>query len=262
MFYKERFLMKLIPKLMLIAASCWAMCAQAQTGCHFVSGGYVCPPSNQPSPLIIPDTAIPRCGAVACFTLRSNPQVPVSLPALATPNWGVTTAQAQSLMPGTVYLNFMNNPSIDAAVTSMGDVEIARLSTELARNDTMGYTYSIMVYAGEKLSAANLHRLQAAVGPTVFAPALASMPAATLASYNATAMYAPIPLGVYWTALNPSLATGAPGAGDAYLYDLLLNEKTASAGETTTVALSHVSRYVNARIKNTVLGKLCTGVTK
>jgi len=102
------------------------------------------------------------------------------------PQLGVTTAQAQSLMPGTVYLNFMNNPSIDAAVTSMGDVEIARLSTELARNDTMGYTYSIMVYAGEKLSAANLHRLQAAVGPTVFAPALASMPAATLASYNAT----------------------------------------------------------------------------
>jgi hypothetical protein len=255
--------MKLLPKLILISAGCWATSAHAQVGCHFVAGGYVCPQQSG-SAIIVPTSAIPLCNGVACYKMVSNPKIPINLPAAATPNWGVTVAQAQSFMPSTVYLNFLNNPNIDLAVTSLGDVELARLSTELARNDVSGYTYSIMMYAAEKLSAANLHRLQAAFGPTVFATALAYMPAATRAAYNASAAYAPIPLGVYWNSLNPSLAASAPSPGDAYLYDLLLDEKTASAGETTTVAVTHVSRYVNARIKVAplvVIGLVIAGIS-
>jgi hypothetical protein len=124
------------------------------------------------------------------------------------------------------------------------------LSTELAAHDVSNYTYSILAYAAEKLSAANLHRLEAVFGHPLFDTAFSFMPAATASQYNAMAPYPAIPLSANWATLNPSLAASAPHDGDLYLYDLLLNEKTASAGETTTVALAHVSRYANARIKN------------
>lgn len=78
------------------------------------------------------------------------------------------------------------------------------------------------------------------------------MSASTLAAYNAAAVYAPIPLGVYWNSLNPTLAAAAPDIGDAWAYDLLLDDMTASAGETDTVGVTHVSQYANVRIKGTI----------
>jgi hypothetical protein len=247
--------MKLLSKLILISVCSLAASAQAvvcQVAGRGVSPDLNCGPSGA-NGYIIPPADIPMCGATACFSLTVLPNVVISLPAKATPAWGVTPAQVQQLLPYNLLLNFEDNPNLDAAITSMGDVELARLSTELARNDVSGYTYSIMAYAGERLSAANLHRLQAAVGPAVFATALAYMPAATLSAYNASAMYAPIPLGVYWGALNPSQAATVPNDGDLYLYDILLDDKTASAGETSSLALANVSQYVNARVKNAVI---------
>jgi hypothetical protein len=237
--------LKCLSKSVLIGVCCWATSASAL--CRLAPCGSPAPPT------IIPASAIPLCGTHPCYNLTVQPSVPVSLPAKATPGWGSTPAQVQSLFAQNIYLNFQNNGSLDAAFTSMGDVEIARFSTELARNDASGYTYGIMEWAAARLSAANLHRLQAALDPSVFAIALAYMPAATLTQYNATAMYPTIPLSTYWNTLNPSAAAALPSSGDLWVYDLLLDEKTSSAGEATTVAIANVSRYANARVKNIVI---------
>jgi hypothetical protein len=253
--------MKLLPILILIFVCCWGVNVHAsglpipcQVAGPIRAGAspMVKGPCGGPAK-IIPAADIPACGASPCYGLTVNPSTVISLPATATPTWGVTMAQVQQLFPSNILLNFEQNPNLNAAITATGDVELARLSTELARNDVSGYTQSIMMYAGQKLSAANLRRLQAVFSPTVFATAVAYMPAATLAQHNAIPVYAPIPLGVYWDSLNPSLLAGAPGNGDLYLHDLLLVDKTAGAGETTTLALAHVSRYVNARVKNAVV---------
>jgi hypothetical protein len=257
--------MKLLPQLILIGAGV-ALLGFLPKAAHAVScqvapkGGFggvtpelnCGPPPGAGSQFIIPAADIPMCGSTPCYSLTVLPSTAISLPATATPAWGTTVAQVQQLMPYNIMLNFEENPNIDAAITATGDVELARLSTELARNDTSDYTLSIMAYAGEKLSAANL-RLQAAFGPTWLATAISWMPAATLSQYNALPVYAPIPLSGYWAALNPSQAATFPNDGALYLYDLLLDEKTASAGETTTVAGAAVSRYVSVRIKNAVV---------
>jgi hypothetical protein len=256
--------MQMLPRLILISAgvvllgflprAAHAVECQVQTK-GGLGGGVTpalnCGPSGA-NGYIIPAADIPMCGATPCYSLAVLPNVVISLPAKATPAWGNTPAQVQQLLPYNILLNFEDNPNIDAAVASMGDLELARLSTELASNDVSDYTYSIMAFAGEKLSAANLRRLQAAVGPTVFATAIAYMSATTLAQYNATAVYAPIVLGVYWNSLNPTLAASVPSIGAAWEYDLLLNDMTASAGETDTLGAAHVSQYANARIKGTI----------
>jgi hypothetical protein len=184
-----------------------------------------------------------------CFYLVNKPSVPIALPAGAAPAWGTTEAQVQALFPYNMLVNFSENPNLDAMVSGMDDVMIARLSTELAANDVSDYTYSIMAYAGERLSAANLHRLAAAFGPQVFATALAYMPAGTLAAYNAAPSPAPSLLSEYWAQLNPAAAPSAPSIGARYLYDLFLNAYTAGAGGPPAQALAAASRYVNAQIK-------------
>lgn len=263
--------MKLLPQLILISAGV-ALLGFLPTAAHAVScqaapkGGFggvtpdlTCGPSGA-NGYIFPPADIPMCGATPCYALTVLPNAVISLPAKATPAWGTTIAQVQQLLPYNMLLDFEENVNIDAAVTSMGDTELARFSTELASNDVSDYTYSIMAYAGERLSAANLRRLQAAVGPTVFATAIAYMSPSTLAAYNTAAVYAPIPLGVYWNSLNPTLAAQMPNGGDLYVYDVLLDEKLSSAGETSTVALANVSRYINLRVKNIAVVALIVAI--
>jgi hypothetical protein len=148
---------------------------------------------------------------VPCYSLKYLNSAPVSLPAKSTPRWGQTKAQVGQFFAYNILLNFETNANLDSMVTGMDNFMIARLSTELAANDVSGYTYSIMMYAGEKLSAANLHRVQAAFGPTEFAIAFKYAPAAIQAQYNATAMVEPLPLSEYWQILGQG--TGGAGAG-------------------------------------------------
>jgi hypothetical protein len=194
-----------------------------------------------------------------CFYLHNKPGAPISLPAAAAPAWGTSPAQVQALFPYNMLLNFAENPNLDAMVSGMDNLMIARLSTELAAHDVAGYSYSVMAYAGERLSAANLHRIAAAFGPGLFSTAVAYMPAATLAAYNASAATPPLFLSAYWSALNPAAAAASPATGDLWLYDLLLDEYTAGAGGSTTAALGAVSRYVNAKINNVILVAISLG---
>jgi hypothetical protein len=192
---------------------------------------------------------------VPCFYLVQKPGVPISLPAAAVPDWGTTPAQILALYPYNQLLNFARNQNLDAMVTSMDNSMIAHLSTLLAAHDVSNYTYSIMAYAGERLSAANLHRLEAAFGPALFATALAYSPASTRAAYNATPMIAPLLLSAYWAQSNPA----APPIGDAWAYALLLNEVTASAGESSMSAFAAVARYVQEKINNVALVGISLG---
>jgi hypothetical protein len=197
-----------------------------------------------------------------CFILApSRPGVLISLPASATPQLGQTEAEALSLFPYNTYLQAATNPNFDAMFSGMDPVMMARLSTLLAATDVSNYTYSIMAYAGMRLSAVNLRRLQSAFGPAVFATAIAYMPAATLSAYNATPAIPPLGLSEYWNQLNPALAASEPVIGDAWAYALFLDAFIAGSGGSKTAALATANRYANARIHNAMLVALSLAAT-
>jgi hypothetical protein len=199
---------------------------------------------------------IPMCefagGYVPCIdlTLKIKSTTIVTLPAKATPNWGRTEAQVQSLFAYNILLHFETNPNLNAMFTGMDQFMLARLSTELAKHDASDYTYSIMAYAGEKLSGANLRRLAAAFGPYDTSIALAYASAATRTAYNASPVVAALPLSQYWWSLGKG--AGITDSGDMYLYDLMLDSYTVGAGGPFNPAMQDASRYANRVIKQSM----------
>jgi len=174
----------------------------------------------------------------------------VSLPGKPTPAWGRTIAEIPTLFAHTILVNFETNKSLNAMITGMDNVMLARLSTELKAHDTQGDTPLILEYAARQLSAANLHRLEAAFGPSLVGSALAYAPAAVQASYADTPNIAPLFLSAYWWALGN---TSTDNSGQLYLYDIFLDSYTASAGGPPVNALKDTSRYMNVVVKNSVV---------
>lgn len=199
--------------------------------------------------------------ALLCSLLMSMPlqaqtltylgTAPVAIPGEVPPNYGTTPAEVGTLFESTILANFENSPNLDAMVSGMDDMMLARLSTELvAHQHPSAYgdytTYVLVDIMMNRLSAANLHRMAAVFGPNYFwgmqwlYPARPDM----VAAYNALPAPVPYPLGQWWVSQGNAL----PIFGDLYLYDLFLDYYTASAGGDPAVAAQQMARYVRRKI--------------
>jgi hypothetical protein len=193
-----------------------------QTGCHFVSGGWVCPPPTSPQ----------TKGPVAI-----SAPVPTNTSA-----WGATPATIQANFAHNIYLNVSANPSLDASIKSMDNLMLARLSTELAANDPSGYTPSILAVAAAQVSAATLVRMRSAFGPSVDTAVAANAPGAVKSAYFATPQAAALTISQNSYSLGQARM---PEGGAMYGFDVLLLAATQAGNTSNATALATTLRYLH-----------------
>jgi hypothetical protein len=282
--------MKLLPKLILISACCWAVSANAL--CRVAPcglGGGPPPPPPPPatwyatcSSLIAAGLPCQKTGtgkilkivryapgaAVAGVTPAFNPG------AYNPAGWGTTAAEIYTNFPAIIMANFQNNPGVAGMMANMGSFTLSRLSDELAKHDTSGgvYTRNILQAAVTRgVGVPDLYRLEAAFGPNAVLsltfpppsePNSLHGPVDVRGSLVAMGTPAPIVGSAYWEATTGQVAT-YPDAGITWPYDLYLDAFTAqgmpqstSLGpvDPITAALSQTNRYVQAHVKDDVLG--------
>lgn len=193
-------------------------------------------------------TATPPQVACCAYHYQYAGSTRITLPARATPNWGTTVAEVQSRFAYTVYLNFLRSPNLDAMISGMDPMMLARLSTELAANDTAGYTQAILNLAAQRVSALNLHRLASAFGPTRITMALTTEPA-MVRSYLSSPTLPPTPFSTYWW--QSGLGAGVTDApGQTVLYDLFLNSYTGGTGGASAPSLKAAAQYYTRVVRD------------
>lgn len=180
----------------------------------------------------------------------------VAIPGEVPPNYGSTPAEVGTLFESTILANFENNPNLDAMVSGMDDLMLARLSTELAAHtQPSAYgdftTYILADIMMNRLSAANLHRMAAVFGPSYFWGMQWLYPPRPdlVAAYNALPAPVPARLGQWWVSLGHFF----PSVGDSYLYDVFLEYYTAGPGGDRAVAAEQMARYVRRKINGGAL---------
>jgi hypothetical protein len=134
----------------------------------------------------------------------------------------------------------------------MTNMMLARLTTLLAAHDAVGYTPTILAYAAEKGTAANLQRLASAFGTAKIATALPYATATVQSAYKKLPVLAALPYSENWWALG--LGKGVTDSpGDLYLWAVFLDSYTAGAGGSAVPSLAETSRYMTYRVKNVVI---------
>jgi hypothetical protein len=215
------------------------------------SAALALPPGSQPGCLVVPwnPTLCPYAGS---YALVRQGQTRVSLAGKAAPNWGTSIATIPIAFGPAILANFRTNANLNAMVSGMDNMMLARLSTELHLHAS-SLTPTILAYAAQKLTGANLRRLEAVFGADAMAYPIGEFaPAATLKAYGALPVPAPFPLSeAWWQAGKGAGVTDSPG--DLYLWDLFLASYTAGAGGSINPAINDASRYMNMRIKENVV---------
>jgi hypothetical protein len=211
------------------------------------SAAVALPPGSQPGCLVVPWNPN-LCPYAGSYGLLREGQTRVSLGAKAAPNWGTSLATIPTAFGPAIEANFKNNPNLNAMVTGMDNMMLARLSTELHLH-AASLTPTILAYAAQKLNGANLRRLEAVFGADAMAYPIGEFaPEATLTAYGALPVPAPFPLSeAWWQAGKGAGVTDSPG--DLYLWDLVLDSYTAGAGGAINPAIADTSRYMGMRIK-------------
>jgi hypothetical protein len=140
--------------------------------------------------------------------------------------------------------NFTTNPHLDAMFTAMTPDMLARLSTEMHQTDPgNSWTPRLLEVSMQKLSAANLRRLQGAFGSLKAYTAYAS--AATLDALARIPVAAPLPTSAYWYA---SKGNAAPVYSSGWLYELFLDQYTSTL-EAADLSLRKSMVYAQWRMK-------------
>jgi hypothetical protein len=168
-------------------------------------------------------------------------QVPVTQPPAA-PSYGKTKALVHSQFPAVQVYNFTNNPYIDATVTGLSDVYLARLTRQYYI-ETNGAVAPLMAVAAKKLSAANLLRFKASMGQAATDAAVNAYSSPTVkAGYFGGTTRAAIPRSeAMYLSMGINGVTPAPNL-DMTLYEVFLDYLT--AGETTAAsALASTAAY-------------------
>jgi hypothetical protein len=201
-------------------------------------------------PVINPNTCSPAviCQAVKNGWLSDETayQIKVPMSSLWAPiSYGTAKATVHSQFPKVMVYNFTNNANIDATVTAMDDVYLARLSRQYYI-ETNGAITPLMTIAAKRLSAANLLRFKSTMGQAATDAAVnASASAAVKSAYfsgtakavvrRSEAMY--LSMGITSVAASPNL--------DMTLYEIFLDYFT--AGETSAAAaLAMTAQYSSA----------------
>jgi hypothetical protein len=170
---------------------------------------------------------------------RGTPKPGAPIPTFPNTPWGTTTASIEANFAYNIMLDAEHNANLNTAITTIGPVMLARLSTEMARLDAGGYTHWFLAYAVGKVSAANMQRLHTAFGDTAMNAVVAYMPAAVRAAYVAVA---PLPYSQMQIITKGGFAIPvAKNAG--YAYDLLLLQHL-SAGDPVAVSLHKTTVYI------------------
>jgi hypothetical protein len=169
------------------------------------------------------------------------------LPA-STQNWGTTAVAIQSNFAANLYANFEANPALDAMFANMDSGMLARMSTELAANDTAGYTPYILARAATQLSAANLSKLRSAFGPTLVNAAIAYAPAAVQSAYNSTPAAAAVPISEYYYSLGYARLVELDPADGMFGTDVWLLAYTSQGygnlAQSTALAVRYLQTHV------------------
>jgi hypothetical protein len=213
-------------------------------GCGGGGGGGVNPVPPPVTPPPSPPVTPPPAGSpaqpdvVSQMAAMGYPtgyvQTTSSLPAVANYGWGTTPAQWKANLAQVVYYNFYYNPNLDLMFTNMPDVALARLSTELAFNDTGGWTYYILQIAAERLGVANCKRLIRAFG--IFGAQGTQqvwpyIPAAVSGSCLNTSLGAAIGASHYWASQGQGTVGQTDPAYDVYLDVITQGNGDPSAAE-------------------------------
>jgi hypothetical protein len=183
----------------------------------------------------------------------------VSLPSVKPLAWGTTATQIQQDFALNILYEFETNPNLNALLTNIQPIMLARLSTELKALDSAGHTFWVIVSAAEKVSAANLRLLQSVFGPGPLGWALPYAPPAVQAAYNSLPVRAPLPYSRYAIELG---GTALPSVGSMHPYDIFLLQYFC-ANDIPIVALHKAALYAQVRLKEfwTVLGRILIIVT-
>jgi hypothetical protein len=225
--------MKLLPKLILVSACCWAASAQAQQ-CKITPGGLSCPPGSPG------DKWIGHLGALM-QSLQLRLALPAPLP--GSPSFGTTKAAVHTQFAAVILYNFQNNTSLNGQISQMAQIELARLSRQYYI-ESNGNMAPLLAVAAQKLTAANLILIAAAFGQAnVDAAVAAYAPAATKATYGASSRMAIMDRSqARFVAMGISGVTASPNL-DMTLYEIFLDYLTAGTDTTVAAALAQTSSY-------------------
>ena len=108
--------MRLLSKLVLISACCWAAGAQAQQ-CKIIPGGLSCPPGSKG------DLWIGKLGGLSrTLALGSIPP-----PLAGSPSFGGTKPAVHTQFATVILFNFQNNPNLNAQIGADGPDRIGAI---------------------------------------------------------------------------------------------------------------------------------------
>jgi hypothetical protein len=230
--------MKLLSKILLISALTLSASAQAAVNCQVTGRAGLSPDAT-----CGPNPTLAELKFQGTFNMTEGP-----IPASAL-NWGTTKTAIQSQFAANIYANFQANPALNAMFTQMQGMMLARLSTELAANDSAGYTPGILGLAAAQLSAANLSYLRSAFGPTLVNAAAATYaPAAVYSAYLATPAAPAVQYSQYYYALGNARLVELDPADGMFGYDVLLLSYTTKGFGTLASALPLTVRYAQTHI--------------
>lgn len=196
----------------------------------------------------------PRCDEV-CQALKagyishpvaSTVVAPLSLLPAAPPK-GATRALVHTQFAKVIVYNFTYNPTINAQVTAMPDIMLARLSRQYYI-ETNTVTAPLMAVAAKRLTAANLLRFKSAMGQAATDAAVnAYAPTAVKAAYFTGIAKAPIRRSqAMYLSMGIKAVTPAPNL-DMTIYEIFLDYFT--AGETSVAAaLASTAMYTAANL--------------
>lgn len=187
--------------------------------------------------------------AMGLNPVLAHPTSRPASPAIPMPAWGDTPAQIQANFPRLLAANFAANPYLDAQMTIMDSMMLARLSTELLALDHGGYTGQALIGAAKKLSVANLRRLTSAFGPTLMAQALPYAQPTVRVQYEALAALPPAPMSSYgYTQKHLAI----PALPNASIYDTFLLAWS-QGHEAVQTSIHRAIAYNQMKVKNVVV---------
>lgn len=195
-----------------------------------------------------PSGNIPLCQAQKAGYVKNLVASKVTAPITllpAAPSKGTTKALVHAQFPKVIVYNFTYNPTINAQVTAMPDILLARLSRQYYI-ETNTATAPLMAVAAKRLSAANLLRFKSAMGQAATDAAVNAYATPTVKSayFSGVAKAAIRRSQAMYLSMGIKGVTAAPNL-DMTIYEIFLDYFT--AGETSAAAaLASTATYASS----------------
>lgn len=189
--------------------------------------------------------------AMGCCPKRAHAQVQhrttgMYMSAETLPNWGTSEPAIRAAFPANVVADCKDNAEFNASFERLSDYALATLTAEMYANDPSTWSlWHLIECAIPKLSAANLRRFEAAVGPTAITTDLHLALPEVQAQYAALSAQPPLVGGFWYVWINGPWHPTSRGAHAPMDLTLLY---TLARNEDPTLSLARATRYTNMRM--------------